>query len=169
MIGATLAMRTTVANVKHHFGDLKLRRATKDDVDLVYRWQLQPETRRYAHSTRVPSFIEHSVWMRKQLVSDTHYLMMIESKLLNKRVGVVRLELSDAVSHQDDEVYVISIFVGQAYWGMHVASITLQQLLELHGNKTILAEVHVDNEASQCLFERSAFQRVSATRFVYRA
>ncbi len=168
-MGAVLVKTQKAANVQHHFSDINLRRATRGDIALVYQWQLQPETRRYAHSTRAPSFIEHSVWMRKQLVSDSHYVLMIESKLLHQLVGVVRLEL-DSVTHSgSDEIYVVSIFVGQAYWGMHIASIALQHLVVRHGDKTMLAEVHLDNEASQHLFERSPFQRVSPTEFVYSA
>jgi RimJ/RimL family protein N-acetyltransferase len=107
--------------------------------------------------------------MRKQLVSNSHYVMMIESKLLHQSVGVVRLEL-DNVSHiRNEQAYVVSIFVGQAYCGMHIASIALQHLVARYGDKTMLAEVHLDNEASQRLFERSPFQRVSPTEFIYRA
>ncbi|MGR5287990.1 GNAT family N-acetyltransferase [Vibrio maritimus] len=168
-MGTVLAKTQKAANIQHHFRDIDLRRATRGDITLVYQWQLQPETRRYAHSTRAPSFIEHSVWMRKQLVSNSHYVMMIESKLLHQLVGVVRLEL-DTVTHiRNEEAYVVSIFVGQAYWGMHIASLALQHLVARHGDKTMLAEVHLDNQASQRLFERSPFQRISPTEFVYRA
>lgn len=168
-MGTVLVKTQKEESVQHYFSDINLRRATRGDITLVYQWQLQPETRRYAHSARAPSFIEHSVWMRKQLVSHSHYVMMIESKLLHKLVGVVRLELDRVTRIRNDEAYVVSIFVERAYWGMNIASIALQHLVARYGDKTMLAEVHLDNEASQRLFERSPFQRVSPTEFVYRA
>lgn len=144
-------------------GSLTLRLATQLDVEQVYAWQSQPETRRYALNKDVPSLAEHRVWMTKKLASKNDYFYIIE--LTNGEdekktpVGVVRLDMTAV------DTYTISIFIAPEHFGKGVAKLALKQVDILHPTEIIHAVVLKENIASQALFSRAGYQRINEEQF----
>ena len=61
-------------------GDITVRAATMDDVDLVYAWQSHPRTRAYFKNPEVPVYEDHIAWMREKISSADHEVFMIEGE-----------------------------------------------------------------------------------------
>lgn len=144
-------------------GSLSLRLATQLDVEQVYAWQCEPETRRYALNKDVPSLAEHQAWMTKKLASKSDYFYVIElTKSKDEKavsVGVVRLDKTA------ENTYTISIFIAPEHFGKGVAKLALKQVDILHPTKIIHAVVLKENTASQALFSRAGYQRINEEQF----
>lgn len=142
---------------------LSLRFATSKDIEQVYNWQCEPETRRYALNKNVPSLAEHTTWMTRKLESENNYFYIIElaaSKCEKKiSVGVVRLDQSG------EETYTISIFITPEHFGKGIAKYALKQIDILHPKEFINAVVLKENTASQALFSRAGYTRVNEDQF----
>lgn len=142
---------------------LSLRFATSKDIEQVYNWQCEPETRRYALNKNVPSLAEHTTWMTRKLESENNYFYIIElaaSKCEKKTsVGVVRLDQSG------EETYTISIFITPEHFGKGIAKYALKQIDILHPKEFINAVVLKENTASQALFSRAGYTRVNEEQF----
>lgn len=137
--------------------NVQLRRATKADARLVYEWQQHPETRRYALNSETPSWTEHSAWFTKKLEKFHDYFYIAEQS--NKAVGVVRLD------RQTSFQYLISIYVAPSHYGQGIGSQMLTAINMIHPHIFIEAVVLEDNKASQRLFEKAGYDRVSLTEF----
>jgi UDP-2,4-diacetamido-2,4,6-trideoxy-beta-L-altropyranose hydrolase len=139
---------------------LSLRKAEHSDIQQVYRWQIQPKTRRFALNTTTPSLKEHLLWMTNQLAIIEHFFYIIVDDANNKDVGVVRL---DRVGKAE---YVISIFIDSAEHGKGYAGRALSLVNAIHSQVVIHATVLEENSASQQLFLSAGYKRVSKNTFI---
>lgn len=143
---------------------LKLRNAASSDIQQVYDWQCEPETRRYALNKSTPTFEEHQAWMSRKLESENDFFYLIEWREQNsqilEQVGVVRLD------EASPSVFTISIFISPDYFGKGIAKQALQEIDKLHPDITINATVLKDNKASQALFSRAGYTRIDEEHFV---
>ncbi|MGA4604090.1 UDP-2,4-diacetamido-2,4,6-trideoxy-beta-L-altropyranose hydrolase [Pseudoalteromonas maricaloris] len=147
-----------------HNARLRLRQAIKSDIKQVYDWQCEPETRRYALNKSVPTFEEHKAWMTRKLASQHDYFYIIEWLEDNVeaplQVGVVRLDQTALLE------CTISIFIAPTHFGKGIARQALQEVDKLHPDMTVNATVLKDNKASQALFSRAGYTRVSQELFI---
>lgn len=140
--------------------DIRLVRASQDDIALVYQWQCHSETRKYALTPHTPTWDEHHRWMSKKLLSVTdHYYIVVDRASLNK-VGVVRLDRLYA-GH-----YLISIFVDPQSYGKGIAYKALCAVDAIHPDVTIHAIVLQANVASQRLFKKAGYQQVDEETYI---
>lgn len=137
-----------------------MRRATSLDVDKVYEWQCQRETRQYALNTDVPTWDKHQLWMHKKLACYQDYFYIIECPVTLDRIGVVRL---DRIKQSE---YLISIFIDPVHYGKGIATQALAYIDFIHPDIMIHATVLEANVASQKLFITANYQRVAADSFV---
>jgi RimJ/RimL family protein N-acetyltransferase len=137
-----------------------MRRATSLDVDKVYEWQCQRETRQYALNTDVPTWDMHQLWMHKKLARYQDYFYIIECPVTLDSVGVVRL---DRIKQSE---YLISIFIDPVHYGKGIATQALAYIDFIHPDIMIHATVLEANVASQKLFITANYQRVAADSFV---
>jgi UDP-2,4-diacetamido-2,4,6-trideoxy-beta-L-altropyranose hydrolase len=139
----------------------RLEKAMKDDIELVYQWQCHPETRKYALNSEPPSWEGHDKWMQNKIENRYQdYFYLVKNIEFNKRVGVVRL---DRIS---DGEYLISIFVAPDFHGKGVGLFAVKILNILHPQITIRATVLEENKASQQLFKKAKYHKVSADEFI---
>ncbi|MGI2065022.1 UDP-2,4-diacetamido-2,4,6-trideoxy-beta-L-altropyranose hydrolase [Shewanella sp. MF08487] len=139
---------------------LGLRKATHDDIEQVYNWQIQPQTRQYSPNPQSPSWLEHQVWMQNQLSNAEHFFYLIIDNVSNLNLGVVRL---NRIAQCE---YVISIFIDPSYYGQKIATRALAIIDIIHRDVTIHARVMQDNSASQQLFTSANYQQVTSEIFI---
>ncbi len=138
------------------------RLATNKDIDLVFKWQSLPETRRYALNKNIPTYQEHCSWMQAKLASSDDFFYIIEKKAAanNKTsVGVLRLD------YGGNNTYTLSIFIDPEYFGLGLASQTLSYIDRVHPQITINATVLVENTASQKLFTKAGYKHLTAEHY----
>jgi RimJ/RimL family protein N-acetyltransferase len=131
---------------------ITLRVVNMDDCGYIYSLQTD-KARKYSRNTRRPLFKEHIKWFIKKINSDDSVLFVI---CLNQQpVGMLRF---DGIDGKQIEV---SIIIDKQYSGLGVAKKALVKSFELQPKKRFKAVVHKDNLASQNVFEKIGFYKVS--------
>lgn len=139
----------------------RLQRATVHDSNLVYQWQCHPNTRKYALNPDPPSWEEHDKWMKDKIrFRYQDYIYLIEDISTKEKVGVVRLD------RQCANEYLISIFIAPDYYGKGIGLSAVKLLDMLHPHITIRATVLEENKASQQLFQKAKYHKISADEFI---
>lgn len=139
---------------------LVLRAATEDDIQQVYQWQCAPETRKYALNPEIPTWHQHQQWMQNKLQRIEDYFYLLTLPDAEKAVGVVRLD------RQSTAQYLVSIFIAPEHHGKGYAKQALSLIDDIHRHVTVHATVLKDNFASQRLFEKAGYTRLSDEEFV---
>jgi UDP-2,4-diacetamido-2,4,6-trideoxy-beta-L-altropyranose hydrolase len=125
---------------------LRLRPATHDDAMLLYRWQLDPETRRYARNPAAPTQEEHLRWFNHKLSDPDCMFLFAESD--GQCVGMVRLD-------RRIQEWELSIIVAPESRGHGLGKAILGAL---NAPGPLIAEVLPGNEGSHRLFKSSGWR-----------
>lgn len=59
---------------------IELTKASFEDRDILYSWQVDPKTRKYFYNPKVPNYLEHCEWLKEVLASKDILLFLIESE-----------------------------------------------------------------------------------------
>jgi len=130
------------------------------DIQKVFDWQSSSLTRQYALNSEMPSWSAHQNWMQEKLSQTKDYFYIISETKNNIKLGVVRLDwLSKGY-------YLVSIYVDPENYGLGIAAEALANLDHLHPHVTIEAVVLKENKASQRLFEKANYQRLTGEKFI---
>ncbi|EES4628703.1 UDP-2,4-diacetamido-2,4,6-trideoxy-beta-L-altropyranose hydrolase [Escherichia coli] len=141
--------------------NVALRPATIDDISFVYRLQCEPHTRRFARNPNIPTFENHSVWMRCKLLEEKSLFYIIEHE---GACGVLRL---DAIEHKTAQ-YEISVFLTSRCIGKGIASAAIRRAMMLNNNSIIMATVLLENYASHQLFKNLGYKQISQDKYISR-
>ncbi|MFK7751056.1 MAG: UDP-2,4-diacetamido-2,4,6-trideoxy-beta-L-altropyranose hydrolase [Sedimentitalea sp.] len=137
-----------------------LRPVTMDDMALIYDWQCEPQTRRFARNPTVPKLAEHEAWFANRMSRakrDPFYIILSAGKAS----GFVRLDPAS-----EGDTCEVSIVIAQHAQGRGLGRVALGLLRLAHPKRKIAAAVHPQNAASQRVFERAGYQRTAPEQFV---
>ena len=145
-------MRDVVIN-SFYFEELSFRPATRDDVDLYFRWTNDELVRSNSFNSDSISYEQHCNWFYSKLKSDTcHFYLFQDSEKLP--VGQVRIENKGAET-------VIGISVDSDFRGKSLSSKMLMlssaDYLLKHPDDSIVAYIKAENVASCRSFIASGF------------
>jgi len=127
---------------------VSLRPATRQDIDRLYQWRNDPEIYRWFREQNGElDWHDHVEWFQNR--PDDREDLIIE--YLGGAVGVVSLAADGDVG----------IYIGEKrLWGKGLASEALEKALKGRC-RDLSAEINIENTASQKLFERHGFEKVS--------
>ncbi|MBL4759645.1 MAG: UDP-2,4-diacetamido-2,4,6-trideoxy-beta-L-altropyranose hydrolase [Mariprofundaceae bacterium] len=137
---------------------VRLMPATYDDLDLIYKWQKHPNTRRYARNSEIPTYEEHVSWMSDTLLSRERLIWIIEHA--GEPAGVLRLD-----QHKHDDECEVSIFIAPNKIRMGISVAALRAVRQNIGNVSITAEILPENTASQKLFLKAGYKSKDGRHF----
>lgn len=161
LISDGLGLRRIIQSIWPHKAkdglDISLKKATKSDIAIVYTWQCQPTTRRYARNPAIPSLREHVDWMEAKLTDPTCYFYMIYHGASS--VGVIRLDRLGSFCYE------VSVFIDEQKQRINIAKQALKMVAELHAEIDIVATVLEENIASQSLFHSLNYRKIGDTTF----
>lgn len=140
---------------------LSLRLATKEDENLLYQWQSNPEIRQYSRNPHPVTLSEHRAWFSHSLTLKHRSLYIVELNAGKKAIAVGMLRLDEISSQQ----YEISILIDPQFQKQNLAWRTLKLTPNSFYNKRIMASVHKENDASQALFKRAGFTKIADDLF----
>ncbi|MGE0483645.1 MAG: UDP-2,4-diacetamido-2,4,6-trideoxy-beta-L-altropyranose hydrolase [Gammaproteobacteria bacterium] len=147
--------------------EVLLRPALTDDVELVYRWQCHPETRRYARNPAVPTLSEHVAWMTRRLAMP-HCLFSIVT-CAGRPAGLVRLDGLPGAEGAPEQ-FEISILVAPDHYRRGIGRAALELARRLVPDADIHADVLDENVASHRLFQSAGYAPAEGARgYVQRA
>lgn len=133
---------------------VSLRPATAVDTDMVYAWQIAPETRAFARNPKCPTQEEHNSWMTRCLADDSVMLNIILHG--ETPSGVLRLDRQPA-SDGGALKMEVSIYVAPGHYRLGIAHCALSLARKLVPESEFLAEVLPGNTASHALFQKAGF------------
>ena len=141
-------------------GNVYLRRADREDVELFFRWVNEPAVRENSFNTELIPWESHRKWFEKVLADDgvRIYVLMQD----NLPVGQVRLVFED--SKWQISYSIMSAYRGQGY-GKIILQLAENELIkDGHAGDNLFAEVKADNIASQRIFIRLGYREIACKR-----
>ena len=142
-----------MSGMKHIF----LRRATMEDVRLIYEWANDKERRQNSFQSNPIPLEDHMCWYKNKMQSETTLFYILMNG--EQPVGQIRLEIEEDCAQVN---YSISAeHRGKGYGKEMLRLVELELQASCPRVKKLVAEVKADNEASQRVFEnlnyRSAY------------
>ena len=136
-------------------GNLRLRDAVPDDVQVVWEWRNDPRTRRHSRDARALKLEEHRGWWRDALGDPGRRLFI--GRCGNQDVGVLRFD-------SKGEAAELSIFIDPELTGLGLGKAMLlagQEWASQSGTgwKRLQAEILPENQASMAAFAATGFRR----------
>lgn len=133
---------------------LSFRRVTSSDVNLLFDWTNDPETRNNSFNNEPIPYEEHVAWFNHK-INDANALLLLFYNPQNEPIGLVRFD------HKKDHT-IISISIDKDHRGKG-HSTEMLKLACVEAKKSLLTEkilayVHQRNQASNKSFMRSGFQ-----------
>ena len=139
-----------------------LRPVSPADCQTVYKWQIHPDIRRFAHRSAPPSRSEHESWFADRLANPEEQYFLVE--LEGVPAGVLRLEPYAG----DDGDWLISILIAPMNQRKGVGRATLKLAHQLWPESTFVAEVLPENIASHKLFVSVGYKQ-DGSRYILRS
>ena len=139
---------------------ISLRPAISSDCEVIYGWQLEPGSRQYFNNPKVPTYCEHSKWMKEQL-SDKHSLFNI---ILINNIPAGFLLLKHDQKQKD---YNINILITLENRKKGIASASLLTAKKLLPDAKLRAKIHRNNKESLALFRNSGFKAIGNNWYGY--
>jgi UDP-2,4-diacetamido-2,4,6-trideoxy-beta-L-altropyranose hydrolase len=135
-----------------------LRPVRLTDTDLLFDWQSDDKTRRYAHNPKKPNYDEHRAWVRNRIEKTDAYTEIIIHG--DDPAGVIRLDPINA------GVYMISIYIAPEKYSLGIGKSALSYVSQLLPDTEFRAEIHEDNHASKALFASMGFTQIGNGEYV---
>lgn len=138
---------------------VSLRLASAADTDVMFRWQSDDQTRRYARTPQPPTRDEHKAWVQASLGDPNRVLCLVLHG--QAPAGVLRLDRMEV-----SESYEVSILVDPDKYGLGIATAALSLGRALLPGARLVAEVLPENAASHNLFKRAGYRPVDTSHYV---
>jgi UDP-2,4-diacetamido-2,4,6-trideoxy-beta-L-altropyranose hydrolase len=139
-----------------------LRLASSGDSDIMFTWQSDERTRRFARTPEPPSLEEHETWLRSCLADPQRILALILHD--EAPAGMLRLDRLTTAGRPDE--YEVSIVIAPDKYRRGIATAALALGRKLLPRARLYAEVLPDNEASHALFRRAGFRMLDPGRYL---
>lgn len=142
---------------------LRLRKMQHSDMETVYQWASDRESRRFSYSKTEITWEGHVKWFTDRLTNSSCYYFLVE--IDNSPVGQIRFDQS----YEDSGTFTISYLI-DANWrgkglGTGVLVKGIQKLRREVGVRHIIGFVQISNIGSVKAFDRAGFQRNIAEEY----
>ena len=133
---------------------LKLREATKNDVDITFRWASDPNIRKYSFQQEAITQEMHYAWFNSKINDPDCLYLLLEKD--SEVIGSIRYDINT------ENEALISYLIDNNYhghgYGNAILSLSLGVLTEKHPRlKQLIGFVVAENIASRKIFERQGY------------
>jgi len=130
--------------------ELKIRMATMDDAELLFRWANDPETRKNSFNSNIIRWEDHIKWLNSKIYDPKSNIYILT--LDNSPIGTTKTEqTSDTI---------IGITVAPEYRGKGLGSAMIKKTCEKYwesNDNDIFAYIKSMNVKSKNVFEKAGF------------
>lgn len=142
--------------------DITLKRASKEDCNLLFNWINDEDVRKNSFSSDKILYEDHIKWFNNKINSDKCIIFILKFK--DTPVGQVRIDI-------ESEIAVISYSLDKNYRGKGVSVVMLSLLEEEIINNNIdinklIGFVKFENIASQKVFEKLKYNKITHREFL---
>lgn len=143
--------------------DLYLRKATREDMDLLFRWANDTAVRQNAFHTEQIPYENHVKWFEKMMADESVYQYILCKG--ESPVGQIRLNVEDGEAVID---YSISAEHRGKGYGVEMLRLLQKQVKENKIPSVIkmVGQVKYENHASARAFEKSGFIRKELPEYI---
>ncbi len=139
-----------------------LRKATIEDLEIVYKLSNQPDVRKQSINKNYISWDEHKVWFSNKIV-DKNYLFLLAFDKNDKFIGQIRFQIKNSAA-------VVSISITKEFRGKGLSKKIIKEASkilfdEFSSIKNILAYILPDNQASINGFKSAGFIHIGEEFF----
>lgn len=127
---------------------VKLRRASMNDMEVLFRWRNDPATRKASLNTQEITIEEHETWLRSALADKDRRIYIAEVD--GEPVGTIRADYESGI-------YRLSWTVGPDFRGKGYGKDMVLALVE-ELKSPVRAEVKADNIASRRIAESAGMK-----------
>jgi RimJ/RimL family protein N-acetyltransferase len=135
---------------------IDLRRAGKEDCELIFSWRNDPAVRRYFFEPREIAYAEHKQWFEDSLRRPDRIILLAWQA--GQPVGVIRFDFLEGRSEKAE----IDIYVAPGWHGRGIGKEILAQgeawVRENTDISILVGKVKGENRASIAMFESCGFQ-----------
>ena len=135
--------------------DFKLRRASVNDIDLLYEWANDSLTRKNAFYTDTIPYSDHIKWFNR-VICDPEKIQMILEKS-NIPIGQIRVDIENGIGVIDYSI--APEYRGKGY-GKVICELMVRYIRKNVQVKKLIAQVKPDNESSKRCFAYNGFNSV---------
>ncbi len=134
---------------------LTLRRATIDDMKMIFDWRNLPELFVWGKTRKPVEWEEHVNWFKSVITSPQHFLLIVAAG--DKPIGQVRFDRkSNHVS--EVSIYLLPHYTGRGL-GVKALRLACDEAFARMSLKEILALIREDNHYSISAFTKAGFAR----------
>lgn len=138
-----------------------LRKATKDDLEILFEWANEKEVRKNSISTDEISFEEHQEWFNNKLNSENCDIYILCKDEIP--IGQIRLDYNG--NHAVVSYSICSKYRGQGY-GQFMLVLAEEKVRQTHKEISIFdAEVKTENIALRKKFEELGYKSVELIKY----
>lgn len=131
-----------------------LRFAELEDIEDLYKWRNDEETRKYSFNVDPITYEEHKDWFLNSLSNPKRKIYIIFDKN-NKKLGQIRFD-------KEKDWAEVDITINPEYRGKGIGSLALRKSSQLYINnfkvEQLIAKVKKDNIASLKAFKNANFE-----------
>lgn len=157
--GPTLA-RTHRSNRGTDISDLILRRATIDDMQMIFGWRNIPEIVSLGKTQRPVDWDEHRTWFQEVVTGDNHLLLVV--LLAGKPIGQVRFD------RLKDHSCEVSVFLSPEFTGRGLGVLALKhacwEAFAKMDIEEVVATIRRGNRRSISAFKKAGFNFMKQPR-----
>jgi RimJ/RimL family protein N-acetyltransferase len=130
--------------------NLKIRNANLGDTDTLLEWRNDPLTRSSSHNTGIISRAEHAGWLANSLSNSKRQIFIAEIE--DSSAGMIRVD-----EMGPSKQATLSWAVAPRWRGRGIGSRMLSLICKMYNHFDLLAEIKVDNTASQRMVRKCNF------------
>jgi RimJ/RimL family protein N-acetyltransferase len=145
---------------------VSLRNIVYSDIDILYEWANDPETRTNAFSTDPIPYNVHKEWFNKKInAKSVAFYMCVEKTDVNEVcIGQIRIDIND--NYGIINYSISSLFRKQGY-GTYMITLVEKQIKNDNPLvKRLIADVKYQNEASQHIFRKLNYEESFQKGFI---
>jgi len=126
---------------------MNLRKATLTDVEVTFKWQVNPLVRQYSRNVSAPSYATHLQWFTNSLKDKHRQIWIFE--VMGEPVGQLRMDKGDRNE--------VSILISPEHTGKGYGKGSLKLLCEYYSGINLWAYIKPENTASIDIFCKNDF------------
>ena len=135
---------------------IDLRKAQKEDCDLIFSWRNHPDVRRHFFEPKEIPYAEHKAWFEASLEREDRILLVGWQS--DQPVGVIRFDFPDGLGKRAEiDIYIAAPYQGRGL-GVGLLNEGIRWVREHTRVVTLAAKVKEENEASLKIFRKSGFE-----------
>ena len=142
--------------------ELYLRKAVYSDIDILYEWATDPETRTNAFNTNPISLDNHKSWFHEKLNSINTLIYIYHKR--GKSIGQIRFDIKNDIAIIDYTISPSMRNKGHGYIMMVIAEIKVKY--EHPEIKELWGDVKYNNIASQNVFRKLNYKEIQQEEYI---